>query len=65
VAKPQAIRGTSNYVNDANALFKLRRSFSRPTAILIDNALKMVDRSSELPESNVLQALVTRAGLGN
>jgi peroxiredoxin len=46
-------------------VFKIYGVVPRPTNILIDSAGKIMDRWIGLPESNVLQAAVTRAGLGN
>jgi thiol-disulfide isomerase/thioredoxin len=45
-------------------VFKMYDVVPRPTVILIDSAGKIISRWIELPESNVLQALLTRAGLG-
>ncbi len=47
------------------AVFKIYDVGPRPTTILIDSTGKIIDRWIELPESDVLQAALTRAERGN
>ena len=46
-------------------VFKIYGVVPRPTTILIDSAGKIIDRWIGLPGSDVLQAALTRAGVGN
>ena len=46
-------------------VFKIYGVVPRPTTILIDSAGKIMNRWIGLPESDVLQTALTRAGLGN
>ena len=46
-------------------VFKIYGVVPRPTTILIDSAGKIMDPWIGLPESNILQAALTRARLGN
>jgi thiol-disulfide isomerase/thioredoxin len=46
-------------------VFKIYGVVPRPTITLIDSAGKIVDRWTALPESDVLQAALARAGLNN
>lgn len=46
-------------------VFSLYGVTPRPTIILIDSSGKIIDRWIDLPENEVLQAALTRAGFGN
>jgi peroxiredoxin len=52
-------------LDERGEVFKVYGVVPRPTTILIDSAGKIMDRWIGLPPNDVLQAALTRAGLGN